>query len=195
MIINLIAAVSDNLVIGKDGQIPWKVPGDLKRFKKITMGFPIVMGRKTFESIGKPLPGRENIVLTKKKDCHIEGVRVCHSVKDVFPMCSFLMASQIFIIGGEKIYEAFLPFADKLHLTLVHRNYEGDAFFPYFDDSDFKEIERIKGEGEPEHSYVTLERNIANEARIHCNACGRPMTAFDKQDKLCCRCTKHIMEK
>jgi len=158
MKINLIAAMSEHRVIGKDGDIPWKLSDDLKRFKKITMGHPIIMGRKTFESIGRTLPGRENIVLTRQKDYRRKGVTVFNDINSLTDTLKFLAISDVFVIGGEEVYEAFLPTADKLYLTVVTGEYEGDAFFPPVEWNEFKEIDAEMGEGEPKHVFLILER-------------------------------------
>lgn len=123
--ISLIAAVSENNVIGNKGKIPWHLPRDFKHFKETTMGHPIVMGRKTFESIGKPLPGRQNIILTRQKDFSVEGCSVIHSTSEL-PQID----DEIFIIGGAEIYSQFLSQADKIYLTKVHTEVTGDTLFP-----------------------------------------------------------------
>lgn len=161
MKINIIAAMDSAGGIGKDNDIPWKLSGDLKRFKRITMGHPIIMGRKTFESIGRPLPGRDNIILTRQKDFKVDGTYVYNSIAEMeclFPMYS--KRSEIFVIGGEEVYKDFLPIANKLYLTLVHGHYNCDVSFPEFNEDDFLEIEREQGKGEPIHRYTILQRKI-----------------------------------
>lgn len=157
MKINIIAAVARGNVIGKDNKLPWHIPGELKRFKEITMGHPIVMGRKTFESIGRPLPGRENVVLTRNKDYKQEGVTIYNSP---IPLCYHFNDTdeELFIIGGEDIYKMFLLMADKLYLTQIDEYYEGDVFFPEVEWGDFKLIDTKTGEGEIRHRFVTYER-------------------------------------
>ncbi len=136
--ISLIVAMSQNRVIGREGQIPWHLSEDLKRFKQITMGHPVVMGRKTFESIGKPLPGRENIVLTRDPHFNPPGVTLIHAVDEILNM-----NGEIFVIGGAEIYKQFLPQSDKIYLTLIDDEFDGDAFFPEIDwENDFQIIEK-----------------------------------------------------
>ena len=136
--ITLIAACSENRVIGKAGKLIWHIPEDLKRFKKLTLGNPIVMGRKTFESIGKPLPGRTNIILTRDKNYKMEGCLVYNKISDILEIFE---KNNIFVIGGGEIYKQFLDKADKIELTLIHKNFDGDTYFP-----------QIGGEWEITHS-------------------------------------------
>lgn len=128
MKIILIAALNKKRVIGKDGKIPWHLPEDLKRFKNLTVGNIILMGRKTWESLGKALPNRRNIVISKNK---IDGVEVFHSINEA--MEKLKNESKIFIIGGGEIYQQFLDFADELNLTIVDNDLNGDAFFPEYE--------------------------------------------------------------
>jgi dihydrofolate reductase len=162
----LVVAVAENGVIGRKGELPWRIPGDLKHFKSVTMGKPIVMGRKTFESIGKPLPGRANIVLTRDKNWHAEGVLAGHSLEGVLRLANDAGrksgAAEIAIIGGSALFEETLPLAAKIELTEVHASPEGDVYFPKVDRSAFRETRRegpLQGEKD-EHAYsvVTLER-------------------------------------
>ncbi|MCL9780555.1 type 3 dihydrofolate reductase [Vibrio sp. S4M6] len=129
MIISLIAAMANNRVIGKDNQMPWHLPADFAWFKRCTMGKPIVMGRKTFDSIGKPLPGRMNIVISRNLDLHIEGVKVVASIDDAIELAK-IDSEEVMIIGGGSIYDACLVKADKLYLTFIDANIEGDTCFP-----------------------------------------------------------------
>lgn len=125
--IAMIACMSQNRVLGKDNQMPWHLPEELKAFKKITLGHTVVMGRKTFESIGKPLPGRINIILTRATDYHPEGCEVVHSLEDVLAIAK---KQDVFIAGGAQLYEQFLPFAERIYLTIIHEDMAGDTFFP-----------------------------------------------------------------
>lgn len=131
----LIAAVSKNLQIGVHNQMPWHIPEDLKYFKEMTIGYPVIMGRKTFESIGHPLPHRRNIVLTRNMSFSHEQVEVFHNLEDVLQLCYTFPKS--FIIGGGEIYTAFLPYADYLYLTLIDRIINGDTSFPSYE-NDFE---------------------------------------------------------
>ena len=144
MKIALVVAVSQNNVIGRDNQLPWHLPEDLQYFKSVTMGKPILMGRKTFDSIGRPLPGRKNIVITRDLEWDAEGVEVVHSVDDALAAgadaCAVANSDEIMIIGGAQIYSDCLPIADRLYLTRVEAEIEGDAFFP---DIDIKQWQKI----------------------------------------------------
>lgn len=137
----LVAAVARNGVIGGKGGLLWRISSDLQRFKSITMGKPIVMGRKTFESIGRPLPGRDNIVITKSHEFKPEGVYVAHAIDDAMKLASECArksgADEICIIGGGEIYAAMINDADRIYLTLVDAAPEGDAVFPEIDYSDW----------------------------------------------------------
>ena len=130
--ISLIVAHDENRVIGYKNELPWHLPGDLKYFKEMTMGKPIVMGRKTFESIGRPLPGRRNIVITRNADYKAEGIEVVGSLKDALTLVSD--AEEIMIIGGAQIFEQVMPIADKLYITLINHTFKGDTYFPTYDE-------------------------------------------------------------
>jgi dihydrofolate reductase len=141
MIISLIWAMADNRVIGIENRLPWKLPADMQWFRQQTMGKPIVMGRKTFESFGaRPLPGRKNIIITRDENYAAEDCIVVHSIDDALAACND--ADEIMIIGGASFYEQMLPRADRLYVTQVHAELAGDAWFPEFDLSRWKEIER-----------------------------------------------------
>ena len=130
--ISLIVAASENGVIGRDGDLPWRLSDDLRRFKAVTMGKPIVMGRKTWESIGRPLPGRQNIVVSRQPGLKIEGADVVASPAAAVDVAAG--AEEIMIIGGSEIYKLFLPLADRVYLTRVHADVDGDARFPALGD-------------------------------------------------------------
>ena len=134
--ITVIVAVSENLVIGYKNALPWHISEDLKNFKKITTNHSVVMGRKTFESIGKPLKDRRNIVISRDKALKIRGVEVVNSLDDA--ICLTKDENEIFIIGGEQIYKMATPIATNMHITKVHSNIKGDAFFPAFDEREWK---------------------------------------------------------
>ncbi|MBI3027215.1 type 3 dihydrofolate reductase [Candidatus Woesearchaeota archaeon] len=140
MIISLIAAMGKNNVIGKDNSLPWKLPADMKRFKELTTGKPVIMGRKTFESIGKPLPNRKNIVITRDKDYRAKGCIVVHSADSALKAAT--KAEEVMVIGGEQIFKEFLPKANKMYLTFIYKDFDGDAYFPEYDKSEWKEIKR-----------------------------------------------------
>ena len=162
----LVVAVAENGVIGRKGQLPWRIPGDLKHFKAVTMGKPMVMGRKTYESIGKPLPGRTSIVLTRDKSWRAEGVLVGHSLQEILKLANDDAkksgASEIAVIGGSALFKETLPIAAKIELTEVHAKPEGDVFFPDYDRAALRETRRegpMQSEKD-DHAYsvVTLER-------------------------------------
>lgn len=155
--LTIIAAVSKNGVIGKDGQLPWHIPEDLAHFKRETMGHAIIMGRKTWEEVGKPLPGRRNIVISRNPRLVLEGAEVTSSLEEAIAMAKTSDPSP-FIIGGSKIYEAAIPLATRMLLTEVHREVEGDTWFPEFDRSEWREVARIRGEVAEDIEFVTLER-------------------------------------
>jgi dihydrofolate reductase len=130
MIVSLLLAASENNVIGKDNALPWHLPDDLKYFKNLTWGLPILMGRKTFESIGKPLPGRKSIVITRDKEWEHNGVEVVHSIEEAIEKAEGFGAKEIFVIGGAQIFETALPVASRIYLTRIHHHFDGDVFFP-----------------------------------------------------------------
>jgi dihydrofolate reductase len=136
--ISLIVAASTNDVIGINGELPWRLSADLRRFKEITMGKPIVMGRKTYESIGRPLPGRQNIVITRQEGFVAQGCDVVGSPEAAIHAAGD--ADEIMIIGGSHIYAAFLPLAKRIYLTRVHADVEGDAFLPALELADWRKI-------------------------------------------------------
>jgi dihydrofolate reductase len=150
--VTLIVAVSDNGVIGRDNALPWHLPEDLKRFKRITMGKPVVMGRKTFESIGKPLPGRLNIVVTRDAHYRREGVTVVHGVDDALRAAG--AAEQIMIIGGSDLFRLFLPRATRVHLTRVHAEVAGDVFWPALDEKEWSVVGREEFAADERHAHA-----------------------------------------
>jgi len=136
----LIAAVASNGIIGKDGGMPWRLPEDLRHFKKLTLGHPVIMGRRTWESLGKPLPGRENIVVTRTKGFDAPGAAVANSLDAALALCAGEPVA--FVIGGGELYAAALPLAAALVITEIRREYDGDARFPDYDRSRWKESQR-----------------------------------------------------
>ena len=154
MIVSLIVAMSSNRVIGKKGGIPWKIPGEQKMFKKITMGHTMIMGRKTYESIGRPLPGRTNIVVTRQANYLAPGCTVVHDLDSAFKACA-PDESEVFIIGGGHLYHATIADADRIYLTLIPREIRGDTYFPEFSEAEFEIIESGFVDGiEPYHFYI-----------------------------------------
>ena len=159
----MIAALADNRVIGRGNALPWHISADLKHFKRTTLGKPIIMGRKTFESIGRPLPGRRNIVVSRRADFRPDGVSVVGSAEQAVALARAVAleegVDEVVVIGGEQLYRSLLPLARRLYLTEVHRDVDGDAWFPPLD-AGWREIERQPGsEGEWRFSFVTLSRD------------------------------------
>ena len=156
MSIAIIAAMTENRVIGRNGAIPWDLPEDRRHFRELTMGHPVIIGRKTFESIGRPLPGRMNIVLSRREEYRAEGCLVARDLK------AALMAAagndEVFICGGGELYREALPRADRLYLTLVHMTVAGDTFFPEIPAGAFAEVERLACNGDIPCDFVTLQR-------------------------------------
>ena len=136
----LVAAVAANGIIGADGKLPWRLPEDLKHFKALTLGHPVIMGRKTWESLGRPLPGRENIVVTRSAGYDAPGASVAASLDAALALCAG--EPVVFVIGGSELYAAALPLADGLVLTEIHRDYDGDTRFPAYDRNAWRETQR-----------------------------------------------------
>jgi len=163
--LSMIVAVAENGVIGRNNALPWYLPNDLKYFKQTTMGKPVIMGRKTYESIGKPLPGRTNIVITRQADYQPEGVKVVSSVEAARELaesvCLIDGQEEAMIMGGAEIYALALPHTDRLYLTEVHADVEGDAFFPEYDKSLWQEVARedfaAEGPNPYNYSFVVYE--------------------------------------
>ncbi|VAW76848.1 Dihydrofolate reductase [hydrothermal vent metagenome] len=160
MRVSLIAAMAENRVIGRNNQLPWRLSADLQRFKALTMGKPIIMGRKTWESIGRPLPGRTNIVVTRDASYQAEGCVVVHSVDQALKAAAD--SDEVMVIGGANLYQQLLERTDRLYLTQVKTNVEGDAWFPEFDMTQWHEIARESHSNDEKNDFdfefVTLER-------------------------------------
>ena len=151
--ISIVVAASENHVIGARGELPWRLPDDLKRFKAVTIGKPIVMGRKTWDSIGRPLPGRQNIVITRQTDFAANGCEVVSAVDEALAVAGD--AAEIMVIGGSQIYDLLLPRAKRLYLTRVHAELEGDAFFPEISDTEWRLVgeEQHPADERNEHAF------------------------------------------
>lgn len=161
----MIAAMSRNRVIGVDGQLPWYLPEDLKFFKRMTQAKPVVMGRKTFASIGKPLPNRLNIVVTRDTAFTHPGVRVCHSLPDALALAehhaTIDAAEEVMVMGGGELYTQAMPYAQRLYITEVDAEVQGDTRFPGIDLSRWREAQRVAGtpaDGQPGYDFVIYER-------------------------------------
>lgn len=161
----MIAAMDRNRVIGVDNQLPWYLPEDLRFFKRMTQAKPLVMGRKTYQSIGRPLPGRLNIVVTRDPGFQHDGLRVCHDLASALTLADQQAiidgAEEIMVMGGAEIYAQALPFASRLYLTEVEVEVEGDARFPELDPAEWEEVQRRPGspaEGQPAYAFVAYRR-------------------------------------
>lgn len=163
MKISMIVAMAHGRVIGLDNKMPWHLPADLQWFKKTTLGSPIIMGRKTYDSIGRPLPGRLNIILSRNTDLEIAGCTVVNSLSDALEVAKEKNTTdEIFITGGAHLYEKFLKETDYLYLTKIDAKFEGDTFFPDYTQYAWKEIDRIDNLADEKnpypYSFITLER-------------------------------------
>lgn len=164
----LIWAMARNRTIGRNNALPWYLPEDLKYFKRVTLGKPVIMGRKTWESIGRPLPGRTNIVITRDAAFQADGVRVVHSLEQALALaekiCLLDGGDEAIVMGGAEIYALALPHADRLYLTQVHADVEGDAHFPPLDLTQWHELGRedfaAQGPNPYDYSFLILEREI-----------------------------------
>ncbi|QRG66368.1 dihydrofolate reductase [Brevibacillus choshinensis] len=157
--ISLIVAYARNQVIGKDGVMPWHLPADLKHVKELTTGKTIVMGRKTFESLGRPLPNRRNVVLTRNRDFHPDGVDVVHTKEEVMAL------GDVIIFGGAEIYKQFLDVVERMYITQIDLEVEGDTFFPEWDREAFTVVDKREGivddKNKYPHSFYVYERKAS----------------------------------
>lgn len=159
--VTIIAAIGENNALGKDNQLIWHLPADLKRFKKMTLNHVVIMGRKTFESLGKPLPNRTNIIITRDKNYKFEGCIVVNSVQDALKK-ALKEDENPFILGGAEIYKQAMPFVDRLDLTFVHNKFDADVYFPEINKVAWKEISREDFKADEknkyDYSFVTFAR-------------------------------------
>ena len=159
MTVSIIVAIGENHAIGKNNQLLWHMPNDLKHFKDITSGRTIIMGRKTFDSVGKPLPRRRNIVVTRQ-DITIPGCEVVKSVEDGLALCKD--EDEVFIGGGAEIYKLAMHLTDRIYLTIIHKSFDADTFFPEIDKTEWKEVKQEDFEPDEKnplpYSFITLER-------------------------------------
>ena len=153
--IALIAAMTPERVIGKEGRIPWKIPGEQLRFKELTMGHIVVMGRRTYEEIGRPLPGRRTIVVSTTKNFDQPGCRTASSLAEALALAA---GEDVYISGGSRLYEEALPLADVLYLTEIEKKIEGDTYFPEFDAGGYDKKTEKRQDGEIPYTYVTYIR-------------------------------------
>lgn len=159
MIISIVVAVAANNAIGKDNQLLWRLPNDLKHFKEITTGHTIIMGRKTYDSVGKPLPNRRNIIITRQ-NINIEGCEVVNSLDAALALCAD--EREVFIVGGAEIYKQAMKATDCIYLTIVHQNFDGDTYFPEIKKDEWKETNREDHQPDEKHqfsySFITLDK-------------------------------------
>ena len=160
-VISVIAAMARNRVIGRDNSLPWHLPADLRRFKALTMGKPMIMGRRTWESLPGLLPGRRHIVVTRNRDYEADGADIAHSLDDAISLAGDV--AEVMIVGGARLYEEALPIANRIHLTLINAEVNGDAFFPEIDEASWTEISGESHEADDKnpfgYRFVTLERS------------------------------------
>lgn len=166
-------AVDRNKVIGKDGGLPWRLPDDMKHVRAVTMGKPLIMGRRTYDSIGKPLPGRTNIVLTSDPSFNPEGVIVARSPEEAVRLAGDV--PEIIVFGGAGVFAEFLPVADRIYLTEVDASVEGgDTYFPPFDRNEWREVERVDHPRDDRHPHpfrmITLDRTVQRSRHIYTRA-------------------------
>lgn len=159
MIVSIVVAIAQNNAIGKNNQLLWHLPKDLKHFKDITSGHTVIMGRKTYESVGKPLPNRRNIIITRQ-NIVIDGCEVVNSIEEALKLCTG--ETEVFIVGGAEIYKQAMALTDRIYLTIVHQEFDADTYFPEIKETIWKETERQDHESDEKHlfpySFITLER-------------------------------------
>jgi dihydrofolate reductase len=159
MIISIVVAISENHVIGKDNKLLWYLPNDLKHFKDITTGHTVIMGRKTYESVGKPLPKRRNVIITRQ-DIAIEGCEVANSIETALALSKD--EEEVFIVGGAEIYKQSLHLTNRIYLTIVHKEFDGDSFFPEINKNEWNEVYREDYQPDEKnslpYSFITYER-------------------------------------
>ena len=151
MIVSIIVAIAQNNGIGKDNQLLWRLPADLKHFKDITTGHPVIMGRKTFESVGRPLPNRRNIVITRNTALEIPGAEVVNDLEQAIALCA--ENDEVFIVGGAEIYKMAMGLTDKIYLTVVKGTFDADTFFPVIDAATWKETEVVNHEADEKNPF------------------------------------------
>jgi len=164
MILSCIVAVSQNDIIGRQNDLPWHLPEDLKRFRRLTMGHPIIMGRRTYESIGRPLPGRTSIIISRDQEYARDGTVIVHSLDEALQSASAENGNEAFVIGGRAIFELALPRAGRLHMTVIHADVEGDVHFPAAALDSFTLVEDERHEADAKHahdySFRLYERDV-----------------------------------
>lgn len=161
MIVTIVVAISENNAIGKNNKLLWHLPNDLRHFKQITTGHTVIMGRKTYESVGKPLPNRRNIIITRQA-ITIEGCEVVNSIEAALALCTH--EQEVFIVGGAEIYRQAMPVTNRIYLTIVHKQFEGDSFFPEINKHEWKEVYCQNHQPDDKnplpYSFITIERLV-----------------------------------
>jgi dihydrofolate reductase len=159
MIVSIVVAISENHAIGKDNKLLWYLPNDLKHFKEITSGHTVIMGRKTYESVGKPLPNRRNIIITRQ-NITIEGCEVVNSIEAALALCAD--EAEVFIVGGAEIYKQSMHLTDRIYLTIVHKDFDGDSYFPEINPNNWRETAREDHEPDAKnalpYSFITFKK-------------------------------------
>jgi dihydrofolate reductase len=150
----LVVAASDNNAIGKDNRLLWCLPNDMRFFKNTTWGMPVIMGRKTFDSLGKPLAGRTNIVITRQKDWEAPGAIVVSNMDDALKAAATTDAKEAYVIGGGEIYKQAMPIAQRIYITRVHATLEGDTYFPVIEEKDWELLSKLDFDVDPKHEYA-----------------------------------------
>lgn len=153
-ILSLMVAADENNVIGLNNKLPWHLPADMKYFKNQTWALPVIMGRKTFESLGKPLPGRNNIVITRNATWGFEKVQVAHTLEEGIALGAATGALEIFVIGGAELFKTAMPLAGRIYLTHIHHRFQGDAFFPTFSLADWELVKSHAHQPDPKNLYA-----------------------------------------
>lgn len=153
-VISFVVAADEANLIGNNNKLPWHLPNDLRYFKNLTWGMPILMGRKTFDSIGKPLPGRRNIVITRRTGWQAEGVHTVHSVEEALALARHDDVKEVFVIGGAEIFKTAYAYASKLYLTRVHHHFEGDVFLPPVDEQEWKKVKETACAADDKNAYA-----------------------------------------
>lgn len=158
MTISHVVAIAENHVIGKDGQMPWHIPGEQKIFKNLTVGRVLVMGRKTHESIGRVLPDRTTVIVTRQPDYEVPGAYVVHSVEEALALAEKLGNDDVVIGGGGELFAQTLPLADRIYLTVVHRSFDGETVYPELPEGEFVEVSRKEVEASIPYSFIEYHR-------------------------------------
>lgn len=160
MTISFVVAYDRRRAIGKDNRLPWRLPDDMKHVRQVTIGKPLIMGRRTWDSIGRPLPGRTSIVLTRDRDFRCDGCLVARTADEALKLAG--AAPEVIVFGGARVFEEFLPLADRIYLTEVETEVDADTYFPKLDPADWREVERMRHSADERHpyafSFVTLDR-------------------------------------